>query len=74
MNTTKENPEVDEYTAKMDRMVNGLKKQCESEQQKNRQKITLWISTGLVLSVVLLWIMFNISANGFSGSLHFLAR
>ncbi len=74
MDTTKENPEVDEYTARMDRMVNGLKKQSESEHHKNRCKMTLWISTGLVLSVLLLWIMFNISSSGFSDSFQFLAR
>lgn len=73
MDTIRETPEVDEYTAKMDRMLTNLKKVSKHENELKHHKMMVWISVGTIISIILLIILFNSSFSGFEG-LKFLAR
>ncbi len=68
---TKEQP-VDEYTARMDRMVEGLKKRSKTEHSKQLKTTLIWIGVGILIIVVSIYLVLN---STFSGqSLEFLAR
>jgi len=83
MNTVQEEPleektaqaeeeQVDEYTARMDRMVEGLKKRSKTEHGKQTKTTLIWIGVGAAIIVVSIYLVLN---STFSGtSLEFLAR
>ena len=64
--------EVDEYTAKMDRLVNNLKKRSQTEQQNEFKSKLIWIGVGIVITIVAIYIMLNVSFEG--KPLEFLTR
>ncbi len=69
--SAKEEP-VDEYTARMDRMVEGLKKRSKTEHNKQFKTTLIWIGVGAAIIVVSIYLVLN---STFSGtSLEFLAR
>ncbi|MEW6235408.1 MAG: hypothetical protein AB1656_08495 [Candidatus Omnitrophota bacterium] len=51
--------EVDEYTAKMDRMVMDLKKRSDEDRVKRAKTMLLFIGIGLVITAVSIFIMLN---------------
>jgi len=51
--------EVDEYTAKMDRMVQDLKKRSDDDRVRRAKMMVLFIGIGLVVTAVSIFIMLN---------------
>ncbi len=64
--------EVDEYTAKMDRLVNSLKKRSQTAQQNEFKSKLIWIGVGIVVAILAIYIMLNVSFEG--KPLEFLSR
>lgn len=56
--------EVDEYTAKMDRLVNNLKKSSQTAQQNEFKSRLIWISVGILVAILAIYIMLNVSFEG----------
>lgn len=56
--------EVDEYTAKMDRMVNGLRKRSQIEHHKESKSKLIWILIAIIMTIVSIFIMLNITFEG----------
>lgn len=64
--------EVDEYTARMDRMVNSLKKRSQTEQQNQTRTMIIWIGVGIAITIGAIYLMLNTEFSG--QSLEFLSR
>jgi hypothetical protein len=69
-----EMPEVDEYTARMDRMLASLKKRSIEDRKRTHYLKWMWLGIGLVIIVLAIFLMMNVSFSGFEGSFSFLSR
>ncbi len=59
------NNNVDEYTAKMDRLVKGLKKQSEKERIHQKKIMLMWIGIGFLIVVVSIALMLTSGMSDF---------
>lgn len=60
---TKNNP-IDEYTARMDRMVNGLKNKSKTIHHKQMQTTLMWTGIISLLMIAAIFILLNINMKG----------
>jgi nitrate/nitrite-specific signal transduction histidine kinase len=64
-----QNADVDEYTAKMDRMVNNLKRRSQDDRKTRVRNMLIWFAVGLIIILVSIYIMINtIGSGGFEGA------
>jgi hypothetical protein len=63
---------ADEYTARMDRMVNALKSKRDTERKTAFKTSIIWCFVGAGLIALVIYLMLNISTTSFSDSFSFL--
>ncbi|RJP27228.1 MAG: hypothetical protein C4527_13730 [Candidatus Omnitrophota bacterium] len=57
--------EVDDYTAKMDRMVSSLKRKSDTERKKGMHQALIWAAIGVVAIIASIFLMMNLSSSSF---------
>jgi len=67
-NKTAQSQEVDEYTAKMDRMVNNLKKRSKEDHKRQVNTMLIWLIVGTVIIIASIYLMLNTIGSGFEGA------
>jgi len=75
MTDTKQIPEeetatVDEYTARMDRMLESLQSKSRNTRTHQSHLTWIWLSAGIVVSSGLIYLALSISHSGLQGSFH----
>ncbi|MGC9328161.1 MAG: hypothetical protein ACP5I1_11045 [Candidatus Hinthialibacter sp.] len=60
----KTTPDVDEYTAQMDRMVNNLKTKSRNERQKQIKTMLIWLLISLLIIAGSIYLMLNVAFQG----------
>ncbi len=63
--TPKSKPEeIDEYTARMDKMVASLKQRSEQERKERTKMALMWTGIGAVIIIICVFLMLNCSSTG----------
>ncbi|MBI1390407.1 MAG: hypothetical protein GC154_18370 [bacterium] len=66
--------EVDEYTAKMDRMVSGLKNRSKVKRAEQTRLTIIWLGVGVLVTAAMIFLALNVTSNGFEDMAHLLSR
>ncbi len=72
--TEKKSNDVDDYTAKMDHMVEKLKRKSELEREKRKKIMLMWLGIGSLIIVLSIFLMMNFSSNGLEGAFNLLMK
>lgn len=57
---------VDDYTAKMDRMLDSLKTRSQDNRKVMNKRILAWMGVGAVASALMFYLLFNVTSEGFT--------
>lgn len=68
--TNEEASTVDEYTARMDRMLNSLQNKSRSARVHQSHMTWIWLSAGVVVSAGLIYLALSMSSHGFQDAFH----
>lgn len=61
---------VDEYTARMDRMLNSLQTKSRTTRTHQTQQMWIWLGAGVIVSSGLIYLALSITSSGFQGAFH----